>query len=1227
MLLFSIFIGGAQTCLFAAALMGSMNVKCKAKLLGGLKKLGWLQGLMISTLITFGGTSLASLLIGLPPPILLDDFVVSGSLLAWILVNSFEFVQKIMAWPVLHHSMVILAEVLRANALCTYVHISMYNSPSAFLAVAAGTIAASGGVIFIPFDRIFKGVSITHRISWPLQSAVMGAVFYRMAVGSFCMLPAIGRTCISATFVCVALLQTYFGPGLNPASLLCSIIRCLVALPHRIMSVTSLSSYYESLSSYFGFSHHIRSTTSPKKNTCFPAVEHLLLFVFTITVGLVLRQPVQPCMPSFDPLELVGSTVATADPQYWFSGGATPHNGSTLIRMENGGVTDNGGEGAVVRNNGGRGLSARLMALEMRLEEIVIKARCLNDGETVIPSVGVASEMLHPVRRAVLNLNGIEGGEDNNIDSGNDQEVLIVAEQLYIAEGAINVASEVVDKALTGFQQHNHLMCQQGNLTTRPDLHFDDTKSSAAVDGCVISNRKVVTVVNDDWRMVLSQSVLNFTAELDNACARGKVAGVVIATDSRGSVSGGGGEVMRAMEEAYEVLKDIRDTLDAPPNASKLAKKTADMMERIDYMLESARSLTRIAVSEIDSSISTEVERSLAADTLQRLIHDLDATLTSSGTLNLSSVFVSDVREVRSETLLGPVRRSLLDRESWARGRLFALDYFHRGERVLDEAQKAFHRISDAFRLMKHLEERVDIIVRQAEDLRVEMLQTAARELHHTTKSKLERIREAMRKTESQEAFWHVLSASTSDIQFAIEGVDTLRHRIMLEMEEKNAVTAPPPSSMEEEQEEVPTAAVATTATVDLLITSVSSATEATTIPFSSASTKIIPPIGKEKRIARRLQRAVDELTKCCSGMGNENDLTSFREQDGTIMRPDHRYWTNKAVFEAQEAVNFATILCNDQRVRGEHSCSSYVELEMAVNQAIVRMVAACRVVHNMKERMIDATSRQKRGISLVSAMEIEMNMLVDIDNNGRCRTLPEVQEAADNLVVCKGLVNSPVEHWITPSSLTAVGNGDSVPDSVTIEPFVSPLTKVNKCKTLITVAKEVCLKAKKTSGVSRKLDEEDTRLSGGSLGNVDISVVEAVRLAIDKEKSAYNLRQRVLGQLAKVEASLVASVTTLKASGISMNGNVGRKEEIHCNGTASIPIPLSAVSSIRKEVNKDQRRASRRLNKAKRLSQEQEVGNRTRRAAVSSLHTLLVASFGVGTYYATWVLFTIILG
>ncbi len=1135
-------------CLLATALLGCVNVQCKAKRLGGLKRLGWLQGLMLSILVTFGGTSVASLLIGLPPPILLDDSVVSGSLLAWILVNSFEPVPKIMSWPLIHHSLVILAEVFRANALCTYVHISIHSSPSALMAVAAGTIAASGGGVFMPFDKIFQG--IRSGVPWPLQSAVMGAVIHLMAVGPLGILPAIVRTCISATFVCVALLQTYFGPGMNPAALLSTIIHCVLALPRRIKTPTFLSSYKSS-----HFANCIRNTD--QKNTHIPAVEHVIhFFFFTVMVGMAIRKPLQPYTSSLDPLGLISSTVTTVDLQRWLGGAIITPNASLIKMEEVGGSTEE-------HNEEGRGLSTRLMSLEIRLEEIGIKARCLDGGEA-LPSVGVAYELLRPAKRAVLSLNDIKG--EGIASNNNNQEALIVAEQLSFAENAINAASEVVDKALTRCQQHNHLTCQLGNLTIRPELPFDAQPFAVG-----ISSRTVVSQV-DDWRLAVSQSVLHLEAELDNAFARGKIAGVIVATGSRDRELGDR-EVTKATEEAFDVLKDIRDALGAFPYASEQTT-TADMMECIDYKLESARNVTRIAVYEVDSAISTEVERSLAADTLHRLILDLEATLASSGALNLSSVFVQDVRGFRSETLLEPVRHSLLDKESWTRGRLSVLDYFHKGDIVLDEAQKVFERIVDAFQTMEHFEKQAESIARQAEDLRVEVLQTAARELRHATKSKLARIKEAARETETQEAFWLLIDASMSDLYVARKAVETLRHSTMVEMEEKNSQRVNALNAVEElkakldnvkcttgytsmmlwfAQKEMgsitnifssecwweggcegeygnqshrrPCNSTANTTdalvmglrdavmravaspdqktlvcrindggktdnnNVELPMEEVLAATmldsTMTSLPFA---TEIVPSAGQEKRLGRRLQRAVTELTKCCSGMD---------EGEGILIKPDHRYWVNNAIFEAQEAVNVATTLWDDRRAQGdEHSSSSsYVELEMVVNQAIIRTAAARRAVQNLKERMLEARARQKRGLSLVSAMEVEMNKLIEI-GNGWCRALPEVLKAADSLVACKGLVHGPVEHWITPSSLTAaVGGGGS--DSETTERPVSSFTTVKNCKAAIIVAKEACLKVEETR-VRGRLEVKGARSNGG--GSLEEKEAGGARVAVEAD-------------------------------------------------------------------------------------------------------------------------------
>ncbi len=1173
-------------CLLATALLGCVSVQCKAKLLGGLKRLGWLQGLMLSILVTFGGTNVASLLIGLPPPILIDDSVVSGSLLAWILVNSFQSIPKIMTWPLIHHALVILAEVFRANTLCTYVHISIHTSQSTLVAVAVGTIAASGGgVFFMPFDRIFYGVR--SGVPWPLQSAVMGSVVYLMAVGPLDIVSDVVRTYISATFVCVALLQTYFGPGMNPAALLSAIIRCVLsALPRRIKA-------FFTFLSPFKLSHvrnrRVRNVDQKGRRYNIPAVEHVIHLLFlTAMVGVVIRKPLQPCTSQLDPsLGFNNSTVTALGLEHWLGGATITTPNPSLIKIKEEVEGNKNIEERSEEEIGGL-LLTRLMLLEIRLEEIGTKARRIDGGEA-IPSVGVAYELLRPARRAVLSLGDSKGEGIRSNDS--NQEALIVAEQLSFAENAVNVASDVVDKAFTRCQQHNHLMGQLGNLTLQPELPFDMQTYAVGVN-----NHTVVSSQVDDWRLAVSQSVLHLEAELDNALARGKIAGVIVATNGSDGVSGDG-EVTKATEEAFDVLKNIRDALFAFPRASERAKTAADVMKCIEYKLESARDVTRIAIYEVDSAISTEVERSLAADALHRLILDLETTLTSSGALNLSSVFVQDVTGFISEALLEPVRHSLLDRESWTRGRLSVLDYLRKGDIVLSETQKTFERIVDSFQTMERFEKQAESIASQAKDLNMEVLQTAAREFCHTTKSKLARIKEVARDTETQEAFWLLLGISMSDLYAAREAIETLRHNTLVEMEEKNSqhvnalntveelrteldsVKCPmgcPPGMMARQfaQKEMDSTtqscrchpcdstvinttdalviclrddSMRAAASVDqkTLVRRINDGGKTTTnknteIPMEeilaeptldstrpssslASATEIVPSAGQEKRLGRRLQRAVTELAKCCSGMN---------EVEVMLVQSDGKYWVNNAIFEAQEAVKVATTLWDDRMAQGgdEHSSSNYVELEIIVNQAIIRTAAASRAVQNMKERIEDARARQRRGLSLVSAVEVEMNKLLEI-GNGQCRMLPEVLNAADSLDACKSLVHGPVEHWITPSSLAAAvsSGGSSDSDNTTTERSVSSFTTVKHCKTAMIVAKEACLKAEEEStrvNVRLEAKEGDARSDSDDL--LEEQGAGGVRMAEEESDSIVEFcRIEILRSEEKIDGDYVNSSTS----------------------------------------------------------------------------------------------------
>lgn len=149
-------------------------------------KVSWLQRLVLTFTAAFGGGTLVPLLLGKPPVWLLNDLLVTVTLLCWFLANYTPVGRLVDSTTVLRLPLNLMANVFRGNGCCNTTAMASKALPSSkwyptplFGPVFLGTLGSTGGN-FLPFD---KGLAaLRNGLSMAFQPPLIGAILYHLIV-------------------------------------------------------------------------------------------------------------------------------------------------------------------------------------------------------------------------------------------------------------------------------------------------------------------------------------------------------------------------------------------------------------------------------------------------------------------------------------------------------------------------------------------------------------------------------------------------------------------------------------------------------------------------------------------------------------------------------------------------------------------------------------------------------------------------------------------------------------------------------------------------------------------------------------------------------------------------------------------------------------------------------------------------------------------------------------
>lgn len=148
----------------------------------------WLHALILTVLTGFGGGIIAPILIGRPPLIFQNELILTCCIASWYVVNTLPGAQRVLTSLPMRTVLALFIGLFRTHTVCNIVKAANESLPasSAFYPhafwgpIISGTFLGSGG-LFLPFDKGL-GAVVGNGTPWPMQAALMTAVFYHLEV-------------------------------------------------------------------------------------------------------------------------------------------------------------------------------------------------------------------------------------------------------------------------------------------------------------------------------------------------------------------------------------------------------------------------------------------------------------------------------------------------------------------------------------------------------------------------------------------------------------------------------------------------------------------------------------------------------------------------------------------------------------------------------------------------------------------------------------------------------------------------------------------------------------------------------------------------------------------------------------------------------------------------------------------------------------------------------------
>lgn len=232
----------------------------------------WLKSFVITTFAAFGGSTLASLLSGRPPPLFTtsSNFMLTYIFAAWYIVNHMTPIRMFLSMRPVQAALAFGATAAKTRSIFGFVDDFVREFPGAAMgAIVLGGLAGSGGQLFVSLERIVQlGLSAPFEFSapgWGFKSAYIASAAYYIAVDHdeiMRNLPiplnvvvdrSVARFYISSALCVHAALETLYGQHINP-----------FYWPERVIyAVTGLHEPFDTEDTIRRTREHVRNTYVP----------------------------------------------------------------------------------------------------------------------------------------------------------------------------------------------------------------------------------------------------------------------------------------------------------------------------------------------------------------------------------------------------------------------------------------------------------------------------------------------------------------------------------------------------------------------------------------------------------------------------------------------------------------------------------------------------------------------------------------------------------------------------------------------------------------------------------------------------------------------------------------------------------------------------------------------------------------------------------------------------
>lgn len=148
----------------------------------------WFKSLVLTIFAAFGGSTLAAVFSGAPPPLFTNgsNFMLGYCFVAWYLVHTLPPLRAVLSWRLIKALLAFGAMAAKSRSIFAFVDRFVIAFPRAAAgAIVLGGVAGSGGSLFVAFERKLRlGAAAPSQLSrpgWGFKSAYLAAALYYIA--------------------------------------------------------------------------------------------------------------------------------------------------------------------------------------------------------------------------------------------------------------------------------------------------------------------------------------------------------------------------------------------------------------------------------------------------------------------------------------------------------------------------------------------------------------------------------------------------------------------------------------------------------------------------------------------------------------------------------------------------------------------------------------------------------------------------------------------------------------------------------------------------------------------------------------------------------------------------------------------------------------------------------------------------------------------------------------